>query len=125
MAHKCNMRQLFAIPASYENNIALVKMEGCDVHARPLPLFLAAVFSLALYHKNAQILWLGQELNPGPPKQTMTLPLDYQAGLKTITCFVDPNYLQDLYRQGRETDMKSNTSLKLKPERKQEEQLLK
>ena len=48
MAHKCNMRQLFAIPASYENNIALAKPEGHDAHART-PLFSAAIFSLALY----------------------------------------------------------------------------
>ena len=28
VAHKCNMRQLFAIPASYKNNMALAKPEG-------------------------------------------------------------------------------------------------
>ena len=39
MAHKCNKRQLFAIPASYKNNIALAKPEGHDAHARPDPLF--------------------------------------------------------------------------------------
>ena len=39
MAHKCNKRQLFAIPASYKNNIALAKMEGRNAHARPDPLF--------------------------------------------------------------------------------------
>ena len=38
MAHKCNKRQLFAIPALYENNIALAKPEGRDAHARPDPL---------------------------------------------------------------------------------------
>ena len=49
MAHKCNMWQLFAIPASYENNIALVKPEGSYVHAQMLPLFRQPFFSLALY----------------------------------------------------------------------------
>ena len=38
MAHKCNKRQLFAIPASYENNIALAKPEGRGAHARLDPL---------------------------------------------------------------------------------------
>ena len=38
MAHKCNMRPLFTIPASYENNIALVKPEGRYAHAQMLPL---------------------------------------------------------------------------------------
>ena len=36
MAHKCNTRQLFAIPASYENNTALAKLEGRNAHARPI-----------------------------------------------------------------------------------------
>ena len=48
MAHKCNKRQLFAIPASYKNNIALVKPEGHDAHAQPNPLFSAAIFFLGL-----------------------------------------------------------------------------
>ena len=39
VAHKCNKRQLFAIPASYENNIALAKPEGRGAHARLDPLF--------------------------------------------------------------------------------------
>ena len=38
MAHKCNMQQLFAIPALYENNIALAKPEGRYAHARIDPL---------------------------------------------------------------------------------------
>ena len=38
MAHKCNMRQLFAIPASYENNITIAKPEGRYAHARIDPL---------------------------------------------------------------------------------------
>ena len=50
LAHKCNMWQLFAVPALYENNIALGKPEGRNAHARTLPLFSAAIFSLALYH---------------------------------------------------------------------------
>ena len=44
MAHKCNMRQLFAIPASYENNIALAKPEGRYAHARIDPLFFGSHF---------------------------------------------------------------------------------
>ena len=39
VAYKCNKRQLFAIPASYENNIALAKPEGRGGHARLDPLF--------------------------------------------------------------------------------------
>ena len=39
MAHKCNMRQLFAIPASYENNDAHAKPEGRYAHARIDSLF--------------------------------------------------------------------------------------
>ena len=46
VAHKCNKRQLFAIPASYENNIALVKLEGHDAHARLDPLFFLFFFFL-------------------------------------------------------------------------------
>ena len=49
VAHKCNMRQLFTIPASYENNIALAKPEGCYAHARIDPLFRQPFSSLALY----------------------------------------------------------------------------
>ena len=49
MAHKCNMRQLFAIPASYENNIALAKPEGRYAHAGIDPLFRQPFSSLALY----------------------------------------------------------------------------
>ena len=48
------MRQLFAILASYESNIALAKTEGRDAHAQPIPLFSAAIFSLALYHYAAK-----------------------------------------------------------------------
>ena len=47
VAHKRNMRQLFAIPASYKNNIALAKPEGRYVHARMI-LFSAAIFFLGL-----------------------------------------------------------------------------
>ena len=36
VAHERNMRQLFIIPASYENNIALAKLEGREAHARPI-----------------------------------------------------------------------------------------
>ena len=39
VAHKCNKRQLFAIPASYGNNIALAKPEGRDARAHLDPLF--------------------------------------------------------------------------------------
>ena len=44
MAHKCNMRQLFAIPASYENNITLAKPEGHYGHARIDPHFFGSRF---------------------------------------------------------------------------------
>ena len=44
VAPKCSMPQLFAIPASYENNIALAKAEGCYAHARPNPLFFGSHF---------------------------------------------------------------------------------
>ena len=58
VAHKCDKRQLFAIPASYENNIALVKPEGRDAHARPDPLFQQPFSSLALYHCAAKFFHL-------------------------------------------------------------------
>ena len=58
MAHKCNKRQLFAIPASYENNIALAKPEGRGAHARLDSLFSAAIFFLALYHCAAKFFSL-------------------------------------------------------------------
>ena len=58
VAHKCNIQQLFAIPASYENNIALAEPEGCDAHAQPIPLFSAAIFSLALYYCAAKFFSL-------------------------------------------------------------------
>ena len=58
MAHKCNTRQLFAIPASYENNIALAKPEGRNVHARPNPLSRQPFSSLALYHCAAKFFLL-------------------------------------------------------------------
>ena len=48
MAHKCNMWQLSAIPASYKNNIALAKPEGRYAHAQIIPLFSAAIFFLGL-----------------------------------------------------------------------------
>ena len=48
VAHKWT-RQLFPIPASYENNIALAKPDGHTVHARPNPFSLQPFSSLALY----------------------------------------------------------------------------
>ena len=44
MAHKCNMQQLFAIPASYENNIILTKLKGRCAHARMIPPFFGSHF---------------------------------------------------------------------------------
>ena len=58
MAHKYNTRQLFAIPALYENNITLAKSEGRNAHARPDPLSRQPFSSLALYHCAAKFFSL-------------------------------------------------------------------
>ena len=72
VAHKCNKRQLFAIPASYKNNIAQAKPEGRGAHAVLFPEVPAGM------------------LSKQPTKQSLGFLLEHRASTAVLncTCFV-------------------------------------